>query len=304
MAKLKVLHKMENVEKRIHRSAECEVIRASFPKGDNGFLVTLGGCYIDKKGKLIKGSEMDFFLNWLNWPANRIVSVDCDREVVERNNTGKLGVQNVWLPLKAVRTADCPIKVGEVGGIERMVVDMVNAGQKVSVVNADLMGTVRIMAPTVIGIMQALNKQKDKALLSLNFSINDRNNGGKYDATDALWKGTATRNGQRFFQAARKLWRELPLTINGAKHFGYTGNSTPMQAAFYLKGVGKKECTTPQDFATLTEKRVDMAKKRMAKAKKSTTFKARKEGPKDPKWVAAGLKAHATRLANLKKAAK
>lgn len=303
MAQLKVLHKMENVEKRVHRSVECEVIRAAFPKGDNGYLVTLGGCYIDKLGKLIKGSEMDFFINWLGWDPKRIVSVDCDKEVVDRNNKGKLGVQNVWLPLKAHRVAGCPIKVGEVGGIERQVADMVAAGMKVSVVNADLMGTVRIMAPTVIGIMQALNKQKERALLSLNFSINDRNNGGKYDATAALWDGKETRNGQRFFQAARKLWREMPLTINGQKHFGYTGNHTPMQAAFYIKGIGKKEVTTPQDFALLTEKRVDMAKKRMARAKKATRIKGH-AGPKDPKWIAAGRKAYATRLANLKKAAK
>jgi hypothetical protein len=284
MASLKVLHRMENIEKQIHRSAETAVINAVFPKDDGGYLVTLGGCYIDKAGKLIKHSEMWYFIHVLGWSPKRIVSVDLDKEVIERNNKGKLGVRNVWMPIKGHRMKDCPVKHGEIGGIEKVVRDMVKEGKRISVVNADLMGTVRIMAPTVIGIMQALNTQMQKALLTLNFSINDRANGGKYNVTDALLRGKESRNGQTFKQAARLLWTEIPLTINGHKHFGYTGNHTPMEAAFFLKGTGKK-------------KMVEVIE-RMKRAKKTTSFK-----DKSPKMVEAGRKAYRTRLANLKKAA-
>ena len=259
MASIRILEQMDQPEKRVHRPVQCEAIRLHFPRPEKeaGLLVTLGGLYTDKQGNLIKLSEMWYLLEVLGWNPKRIVSVDITKEVVDRNNTNRdprcKGIRNVYMPLTYKRKdgEDCPVQFGQIGGIERVISNLISMGEKVSVVLSDLMGTVRINAPDTIGMAYDLSKQKGKVLLLNNFTNLERRNGvtghgiGKHNASTELWEGdTVGRHGLPFKKVAHGIWKEFTLNLNDGsenKQFSYTGNRTPMQTVFLVKTAGTKQ---------------------------------------------------------------
>jgi hypothetical protein len=254
MASIKILEEMDQPEKRIHRAVQCEAIRSRMnPDKDKGLLLTLGGLFTDKKGKLIEFSEMWYMLVVLKWPAKRIISIDITAEVVNRNNTNKdprcKGIRNIYMPLTNKREdgETCPVGWGEVGGIERVVKNLTAKGEKISVVLADLMGIVRTCAPTMIGLAQELRKQKGRVIMLGNFAALERldeNMGsgqGRYNASEELWTGsTKGSSGLTFKEACHGAWKEYTLNLNDNKanvnkQFAYTGGHAPMMTVFLEK---------------------------------------------------------------------
>lgn len=280
-------HYEESIEKYIWRSACIGVIRQFYPKGipAGQFLVTLGGLYINKNGNLIMGSEIDQLLRSGFVKAEQIVSVDCDPKVVARNDMGKLGVRNVYLPLThKLGEKDCQVKWGEPGGIEKMVKDMVAAGETIAVVNADLMATHVKLHSAVANIMEHLSKQKANALLFANLSslVRVGETAGKGDVLENL-KGHDDFNAQfRKGKFNPCCWTPVPMTINGKHTFEYVSDHTPMQTVFLSK-------TTNPDFK-VGSMRIGV--------------KLSNNKDKNPVMVEAGRKAYETRLRNKALAAK
>ena len=297
---VKDLIKMDAPEKRVHRAVQVEATRLHFPnpEKEKGLLITLGGIYTDKQGKLVRGSEVWYLVEVLGWNPKNILNVYINREAKAVNDANKdprcKGIRNVYMPLsyKQEEGNACPVGWGEMGGVERVVNNLVNKGEKVSVVLLDLMGIVRTCLPTLIGITTDLRNQKGKFLILGNYNALERRNKngeakGKYNASEEMWSSTVTgRNGLTFKQCAHGSVKEFTLNLNandaadGGKQFAYTGGHAPMQTVFLI-GKGGKPLKV--------------------KAVKTEKVKTVKRTEKDPKWIAAGKKAYATRLANLKK---
>ncbi len=254
-------HYEESLEKKVWRSTCIEVMHDKFPNGipKGQLYVTLGGLYADRRGKLIPGSEIDKVLKSGLVKGNQIVSVDCDKSVVDQNNKVGLGIKNVYMPLKHINAEGdkCPVKRGEYGGIERVVENLIEDGKIIAVLNADLMGMPKSQEPTITGMMFSLNKQVEPSLYIVNLALScpfgkKLSNSVLDELKSIKWDGG---DYEVFSEALRKnssshsVWREVPLFLNGEKGIEYTSGTIPMQTVFLSK-------TTNPDFVAFKEKEV------------------------------------------------
>lgn len=273
MSSVKELVRMDKSEKHVHRAVVCEAVRKYLtPATDKGYLVTLGGLYTHQygvnRGKLIHLSEMWYILNVLGWPANRIISVDAEKSVVELNSINNdpqcKGILNIYMPLTSILSEgnSCPVKRGETGGIEKVVKDLVKDKKKVSAVLTDFCKSVKVCGDTLVNIMLELRKQRGHAVIASNFNNSERvtegrvAGRGKYNVSDELW------NTPSFRKVAHGAYKEFTFNLNDgmntAKQFSYTGNIAPMQTFF----LHKEEFARP-----LKEKAVKVKKEKKEKAK-------------------------------------
>jgi hypothetical protein len=287
-------HYEETIEKRIWRAVCVEVIREQFPNGipKGQKAVILGGEYADKRGNLIQGSEVDQLLRSGLVKPKQIISVDCNPDLVKQLDKNKLGIRNIYMPLShKLDEKDCPVLRGEVGGLERVVMNLVGAGEILAYVNADLMGTHIREGLTCAGIASALNHQKENAILILNINSHirnakDKNDRGRteYGVSFDLCRHSSYREAIRKSKFNPSAWSEIPMTINERHTFEYVSDHAPMQSVFLLK-----------------EKNPDYVGERVMVEVKATKHIGGGKGQADPeKWRLAGLKAYETRLRNQK----
>jgi hypothetical protein len=296
MASIKVLEKMNTEAKNMHRAVMAGRISNVYPNRKypkDGLFVTLGGLYTDERGRLIQNSEIEYLVNFIKFPSKNIVCVDWDSEVVKRNNRNTdptcKGIRNIHSPRSYTK--------GVPGGIVKVVMDLVMAGEKIAGISADFMSTVRCQGYAQIDMMAFLNLyQKETCLFMGNYTALDRWK-GKYKVSEMLWKAKAKdlEYGKDAYVAAtfKKVakqgkWEESIPTLNNVKGFGYTGGRMPMEAIFLVK---KSHRLAAKNSLVLFK---DMMKKR--KYRRNPNVKI--------DWVAAGKKAWATRQRNLKRAAK
>lgn len=297
MASISTLKKMDVNEKEIHRYLMAKMAK-KFYKGvfpQDGLLVTLGGLYTDKHGKLIEESEIWHWLQ-VGFNPKNIVCVDDTESTVDYNNTNNdprcKGIQNVFMPLKGSGI----VKRGETGGIVKVVKDLRKANKRIAVIAPDLMKSVKIVGSTVTDLAYIMGGQKEECYMLPNFyAVNrgrgvskdnadeDGRHGGAYSVSDEMWgcksspKGTMTE--LSFRRVANNFgWEQESLRLNGDGGLRYIGsrNST-METMMLYKVKGKA------NFVVL---------------EKPKKVKSKKEG-QNPNMVLAGKRAYAKRLWNI-----
>lgn len=208
---------------------------------NEGSIVILGGLFSDKKGKIIEDSEVDVWLK-SGVPAWAIVSVECNKKVADQCKKNKAGVRVVYMPMSHINNEgdNCPVEWGGIGGIRRVIGDMVAKGEDISLVNADLMATADTLHDTVAGIMESLSKQKSDALLFVNLASLRRivpkgHKAGKKNVHEALREYEDFRTQERKGKYNKAVWETIGVTINERHSFEYSSCRTPMQSLFLKK---------------------------------------------------------------------
>ena len=268
MSSISVLENMDTDGKRHQRLSISNAINNHFPNGSDGYIITLGGLYTDKNGKLKHGSEIYWFLEMNRWNPKRIISVDNDPITVNRNKSNMdprcKGIVNIC-------------------GNFKDVVFQYSQKVNISVVNFDSCGDAHTHGWEVSCMMDDLNStyKGEKTLFLTNWNIKGRSTGGAYDAFDVL-KKSSFHQGEReysFHQVQRgfsamideytsSTWKHFGAEVNGKKDcdFKYVGGfNSPMQSVWFVREGNIK--TLPQT-------------------------------KKNPVMVAAGKKAWETRRAN------
>jgi len=244
-----------------------------YGRRDQGSIVILGGAFCDKKGNIIEDSEVDVWLK-SGVPAWAIVSVECNKKVADLCKKNKAGVRVIYMPLSHINNEgdNCPVEWGGVGGIRRVVGDMVANGEDISLVNADLMATADTLHDTVAGIMESLSKQRNDALLFLNMSSLRRKHGGKSNVMDALKEHEDFRTQERKSKFNKANWETIGVTVNEQHHFEYVSNVTPMQSLF-LKKTRNKSYAGERPVKEIKIKKVKPAKKKLTSKERSEACK-------------------------------
>lgn len=238
MASIEILEKMDTAGKRHQRLAIANTILDHFPSGSDGYIITLGGLYTDKNGNLIKGSEIWWFLEVCNWNPARIISVDKDITVVERNQT------NTDPKCKGIinRCGDFVDIVGEYTDTDN-----------ISVVNFDSCGDANTYGWQMAVMMDNMNARSEgeKTLFLTNWNIKGRSTGGSYDAYEIIKNGGFSQNEQEYsFHQIRRgfsseleeytdsSWKHYGAELNGKKDVDFLyigGYNTPMQSVWFVR---------------------------------------------------------------------
>ncbi len=232
-----VLEKMDTAGKRHQRLALANAIMEHFPKGSDGYIISLSGLHTDKKGKLIHGCELWWFLEFCHWNPARIITVDKDPDVVKRNNSNTdrrcKGIKNVC------------------GDFKDVVRDYAEK-ENISVVNFDSCGDAKVHGWEVPCMMDVLNNycEKGKILFFTNWNTKGRSTGGSYNAYEVLKQsGFISDKEYSFHQIQRgycsfieeytdSTWKHFGAELNGKKDmdFEYIGGfNTPMQSVWFVR---------------------------------------------------------------------
>lgn len=155
-------HIKNNVRKRDFRAHVINVGREEFSTGLPGYYMSLTGTFVNEYGKILKNSEIWFGLKLDLFDINKVVSVDHDKSVVDRNNL------LIWGYKKKKK------QVSILGDIKDIVQKFVREDKTISYLVLDFMRTPEAEMDRIYDIFKALTMQKEKCVVLMNFIVRER----------------------------------------------------------------------------------------------------------------------------------